>query len=71
MEKNLDQENSRKEKEGEQTEESMRATRRANINLRTLGEEGDVLEEIQGADEATRIAMELMSANGNTMDMLA
>jgi flagellar hook-length control protein FliK len=71
MERNLDQENSRKEKEGEQTEESMRATRRANINLRTLGEEGDVLEEIQGADEATRIAMELMSANGNTMDMLA
>jgi flagellar hook-length control protein FliK len=71
MERNLDQENSRKEKEGEQTEESMRATRRANINLRTLGEDGDVLEEIQGADEATRIAMELMSANGNTMDMLA
>jgi flagellar hook-length control protein FliK len=71
MERNLDQENSRKEKEGEQTEESMKATRRANINLRTLGENGDVLEEIQGADEATRIAMELMSANGNTMDMLA
>jgi flagellar hook-length control protein FliK len=72
MERNLDQENSRREKEGEQSEESLRATRRANINLRTLGEDGsDVLEEIQGADEATRIAMELMSANGNTMDMLA
>jgi flagellar hook-length control protein FliK len=71
MEKNLDQENERRKNEAEQAEEDLKETRRANINLRTLGEEGDVLEEIQGANDATRIAMELMSANGNTMDMLA
>jgi flagellar hook-length control protein FliK len=71
MEKNLDEGNSREEKEGERAEEEIKANRRANINLRDLGEDGDVLEEIQGANEATRIAMELMSAHGNTMDMLA
>jgi flagellar hook-length control protein FliK len=71
MERNLDEDNRRREREGEQAEESMKATRRANINLRTLGEDGDLLEEIQGADDATRIAMELMSARGNSMDMLA
>jgi flagellar hook-length control protein FliK len=70
MERNLDQDNERRKNEAEQAEEDLKTTRRANINLRTLGEDGDVLEEIQGADEATRIAMELMSANGNTMDML-
>lgn len=26
-------------------------------------------EEMQGADDATRIAMEMMAANGNTMDL--
>jgi flagellar hook-length control protein FliK len=71
MEKNLDENNSRQEKEGERAEEEIKANRRANINLRDLGEDGDVLEEIQGANEATRIAMEIMSAHGNTMDMLA
>jgi flagellar hook-length control protein FliK len=71
MERNLDEDNRRREREGEQAEESIKAIRRANINLRTLGEDGDLLEEIQGADDATRIAMELMSARGNTMDMLA
>jgi flagellar hook-length control protein FliK len=71
MERNLDENNSREEKEGERAEEEIKANRRANINLRDLGEDGDVLEEIQGANEATRIAMELMSAHGNTMDMLA
>jgi flagellar hook-length control protein FliK len=71
MERNLDENNSREEKEGERAEEEIKANRRANINLRDLGEDGDVLEEIRGANEATRIAMELMSAHGNTMDMLA
>jgi flagellar hook-length control protein FliK len=72
MEKNLDENNQRRQKEGEQTEESMKATRRANINLRTLGEDGgDLLEEIQGADDATRITMEMMSAHGNTLNIQA
>jgi hypothetical protein len=72
MERNLDKDNSRREKEGEQAQDNIRATRRANINLRTLGEDGDdLLEEIQGADDATRIAMELMSAKGNSMDLQA
>jgi flagellar hook-length control protein FliK len=71
MERNLDENNSRQEKEGERAEEEIKANRRANINLRDLGEDGDVLDEIQGANEATRIAMEMMSAHGNTMDMLA
>jgi flagellar hook-length control protein FliK len=72
MEKNLDENNQRREKEGEQTEESIKATRRANINLRTLGEDGgDLLEEIQGADDATRITMEMMSAHGNTLNIQA
>jgi flagellar hook-length control protein FliK len=71
MEKNLDEDNRKREKEEEKAEESLKATRRANINLRELGEDGDLIEEIQGADEATRIAMELMSAHGNSMDLLA
>jgi flagellar hook-length control protein FliK len=71
MERNLDENNNRQEKNEQKAQESIKATRRHNINLRMLGDDGDVLEEIQGADDATRIAMELMSARGNSMDMLA
>jgi flagellar hook-length control protein FliK len=72
MEKNLDEGNQRREKEGEQSEESIKAIRRANINLRTIGEDGgDLLEEIGAADDATRITMEMMSTHGNTLNIQA
>ena len=43
---------------------------RSSINLRAFTDGEELEGEMQGADDATRIAMEIMAANGNTMDLL-
>ncbi|MDE7322551.1 MAG: flagellar hook-length control protein FliK [Lachnospiraceae bacterium] len=71
MERNLDKEGSGQQQSEEQRAERIQGTRRRSINLRALGEDGELEQEMSGADDATRIAMEMMAANGNTMDLLA
>lgn len=71
MERNLDKEGSGQQQSEEQKAERVQGTRRRSINLRTLGEDGELEQELSGADDATRIAMEIMAANGNTMDLRA
>jgi len=72
MERNLDENNrdgqNRQEREEEQR---VQGTRRNSINLNAYADDGEMLEELQGADDATRIAMEMMAANGNSMDLMA
>lgn len=70
MEKNLDgngqgqQQGAREQKAGR-----IQGVRRNSIDLKAF-EDGDALvEEMQGVDDATRIAMEMMAANGNSMDL--
>ncbi len=71
MERNLDKEGSGQQQSEEQKAERVQGTRRRSINLRALGEDGELEQELSGADDATRIAMEMMAANGNSMDLLA
>jgi flagellar hook-length control protein FliK len=70
LEKNLD-ENNQNEQNKEEQAENVKSSRRGSINLNGFEDDGELLEEMQGADDATRIAMEMMSANGNSMDLLA
>jgi flagellar hook-length control protein FliK len=70
LERNLDDSNEQQEKQSEQTQE-VEGSRRRSINLNDIQDGDGVLEEMQGADDATRIAMEMMAANGNRMDLLA
>ena len=74
MERNLDRNGQEQQRQAQEQEigrvQGMRRGRGSiNLNAFTDGEEleGDM----QGADDATRIAMEIMAANGNTMDLLA
>lgn len=71
MERNLDKEGSGQQQSEQQKAERIQGTRRRSINLRALEEGEELSEELSGADDATRIAMEIMAANGNTMDLLA
>lgn len=72
MEKNLDQNGQEpREQTQENTTGGIRRIRRSNINMSLFPSEEDALEEAAGLDDATRIAMEMMAANGNTMDLLA
>lgn len=72
MEKNLDQSGQEQQNASQdKTTGSIRRIRRANINLNLFNNGEDALEEADGLDDATRIAMEMMAANGNTMDLLA
>lgn len=71
MERNLDKEGSGQQQSEEQKAERVQGTRRRSINLRALGEDGELEQELAGADDATRIAMEIMAANGNSMDLRA
>lgn len=72
MERNLD-ENGRDEQSKKEQEEEQRVqgTRRNSINLNAFSDDEEMVEEMQGADDATRIAMEMMAANGNSMDLMA
>lgn len=71
MERNLDKNNQEQQQSQEQQTERIQGTRRGSINLRAFEDGDELAGEMQGADDATRIAMEMMTANGNTMDLLA
>ncbi len=73
MERDLDK-NGQDQQRQSQEQESQRIQglrRRSSINLRAFANGEEMEGEMQGADDATRIAMEMMAANGNTMDLLA
>lgn len=72
MERNLDQ-NGKEQQDREQDNAtgSIRRIRRTNINLNFFNSEEEMLAEAGGLEDAARIAMEMMAANGNTMDLLA
>lgn len=70
MEKNLDgNHQGQQQSEQEQKTNRIQGIRRNSINLNAFEDEEEMTEEMQGADDATRIAMEMMAANGNTMDL--
>lgn len=72
MERNLDKNGQEQQRQAQEQETGrIQGVRRgrSSINLRAFAN-GEVPEgEMQGADDATRIAMEIMAANGNTMDL--
>ena len=72
MERNLD-DNGRDEQSKKEQEEEQRVqgVRRNSINFNAYADDEEMIEELQGADDATRIAMEMMAANGNSMDLMA
>lgn len=74
MERNLDKNGQEQQRQAQEQETGrIQGIRRgrSSINLRAFAS-GEALEgEMQGADDATRIAMEIMAANGNTMDLFA
>lgn len=73
MERNLDKNGDQQQKQSQEQEamriQGMRRGRNS-INLRAFTDGEELEGEMQGADDATRIAMEIMAANGNTMDLL-
>ncbi|MCD8038973.1 MAG: flagellar hook-length control protein FliK [Lachnospiraceae bacterium] len=72
MEKNLDESNQDGQNRQEQEEQQrIQGLHRSSINLNSLADGEELIEEMQSADDATRIAMEMMAANGNSMDLLA
>lgn len=64
FERNLEQDTSRDEREGER-QEMMSSQRRRNINLSSLDELSGVM------DEEEALVAQMMKDNGNTMDMMA
>lgn len=72
LERNLE-EDSRQQQSGEQDQqaERVRGTRKNSINFNSFEDDEELFEEMQGADDATRIAMEMMAINGNSMDLRA
>mgnify|MGYP000962950713 CR=1 FL=1 len=69
---NLDQNGQdHQSQEQDRTTGGIRRIRRSNINLNLYNSDEEALEEAGGLDDAARIAMEMMTANGNTMDLLA
>lgn len=72
MERNLE-ENSQNDQSRQEQEEKQRiqGTRRNSINFNSFVDGDEIAQEMQGADDATRIAMELMAANGNSVDLMA
>ena len=74
MERELDKNGDQQQKQSQEQEtgriQGMRRGR-SSINLRAFTDGEELVDEMQGADDATRIAMEIMAANGNTMDLLA
>lgn len=71
MERNLEQ-NTGDGHNQEQTEETnTHKIRKTSINLNSYDSEDELIEDITGADDATKIAMEMMAIGGNRMDLLA
>ena len=73
LERDLDKNGQEQQRQAQEQEtgriQGMRRNR-SNINLRAFMNGEELEDEMQGADDATRIAMEIMAANGNTMDLL-
>lgn len=73
MERNLDKNGQEQQRQAQEQEtgriQGMRRGR-SRINLRAFTDGEELEGEMQGADDATRIAMEIMAANGNSMDLL-
>ncbi|MDE6620643.1 MAG: flagellar hook-length control protein FliK, partial [Lachnospiraceae bacterium] len=69
MERELDKNGDQQQKQSQEQEtgriQGMRRGR-SSINLRAFTDGEELVDEMQGADDATRIAMEIMAANGNT-----
>lgn len=71
MEKNLDK-NGQEQRSAEQQEtQRVQGLRRRSINFNSFENGDELAGEYDGADDATRIAMEMMSMNGASMDLLA
>lgn len=71
MEKNLDK-NGQEQRSAEQQEtQRVQGLRRRSINLNSFEDGEELAGEYDSADDATRIAMEMMSMNGASMDLLA
>ena len=72
MERNLDKNNQGQQQTSQdQQTQRIQGIRRNSIHLKAFENGEELMEEMNGADDATRIAMEMMVANGNTMDLLA
>lgn len=72
LEKNLDENNQGEQSRKEQEEKQrIQGVRRNSINLNAFEDGDELAEEMQETDDATRIAMEMMAANGNSMDLMA
>lgn len=71
MERNLEEDGRQQQKSEEEQAQRVAGTRRKSINLRSIEEGIDMLEGNEIEDDAVRIAMEIMSMNGNSMDLLA
>lgn len=72
MERNLEDSSQKDQSRQEQEEQQrVRGVRRNSINFNSFADGDELAEEMQTADDATRIAMELMAANGNSMDLMA
>ncbi|MBQ2258535.1 MAG: flagellar hook-length control protein FliK [Lachnospiraceae bacterium] len=72
MERDLDKNNQGQQQTSQdQQAQRIQGIRRNSIHLKTFENGEELMEEMNGADDATRIAMEMMVANGNTMDLLA
>ncbi len=72
MERNLEEDSQNEQSRQEQEErQRVQGTRRNSINFNAFVDSDEIAEEMQGADDATRIAMEMMAANGNSMDLMA
>ena len=71
MERNLEQNAKDEEQEQKQETGGIHKIRKTSINLNSFEDADELLEEMTGADDATRIAMEMMAMGGNRMDLLA
>lgn len=71
MEKNLEQNANDRQQEQNQETGGIHKIRKTSINLNSFEDADELLEEMTGADDATRIAMEMMAMGGNRMDLLA
>lgn len=71
MEKNLDQNGQEQRSAERQETQRIQGLRRRSINFNSFENGDELADEYDGADDATRIAMEMMSMNGASMDLLA
>lgn len=72
LERNLDEGNGdSSDRQDEKNTQKAGNTRKGSINLRLFESEEELAEGMQSADEATRVAMQMMSMHGNSMSLLA